>query len=61
MIGNVNRFQRKVIHQLCERFNVVRTFVDIKNNSDNASVTIQKTTTSEVPEMKVRELYDKHL
>jgi len=60
LIGNVNKFQRKVIHQLCDRFNVLRTYVDVKSN-DNANITIQKTESSEIPEYTVKELYERHL
>ena len=40
---------------------MARTYVDIKANSDNANITIQKSITSEVPPLRIGVLYDKHL
>ena len=59
LIGNVNKFQRKIIHQLCDRYNILRTYVDVKSN-DNANITIQKMESSEIPEHSVKELYERH-
>ena len=46
---------------MCERCNIARTYVDLKKNSENANITIKKTDTTELPMMKIRELYDRHL
>lgn len=58
-LNKLNKFQRKIVHKVCDRFAISRDFVDIKN--DMGSISLSKTPESMVPEKSVMELYEEKL
>ena len=43
-LNKLNKFQRKIVHKICDRYNIVRDFVEVKNDLGTMSLSKQPLT-----------------
>lgn len=60
VIANMDKYQRKIVHKICDLFGVQRDYVDVKSN-DLGDITITKTEASKIPTMGLEKRYAKYL
>jgi len=59
-ILSLDKFQRKMVHKICDIYSIKRDYVDVKSD-DTGDITITKTETSKIPEKSLEASYKKYL
>jgi hypothetical protein len=57
---NLDKFQRKIVHKICDVFFIKRDYVDVKSD-DTGDITITKTEQSKLPERSLEGNYKKYM
>lgn len=60
MILNMDKYQRKIVHKICDLYGVTREYVDVKPN-DLGDITIVKTSSTAIPKYGLEKRYKKLL
>jgi len=60
VIPEINKYQRKIVHKICDLYSITREYIDIKND-ELGSITITKCEKSFIPSTTLDERYQKHL
>jgi len=56
----MDKYQRKIVHKICDLYNVQRDYVDVKQN-DRGDITITKSEESKIPSIGLEKKYAKYL
>jgi len=57
---NLDKFQRKIVHKICDLFFIKREYVDVKSD-DKGDITITKTEQSKIPERSLEGSYKRYV
>jgi hypothetical protein len=60
VIVNLDKFQRKIVHKICDIYRVKREYVDVKTN-DMGDITISRSEESKIPSMSLESRFSKHV
>jgi hypothetical protein len=60
IIGNMDKYQRKIVHKVCDIYRVKREYVDVKSN-DRGDITISKTEESRMPNNSIEKRYSRYV
>jgi len=60
VIPDLDKYQRKIVHKICDLYNIKREYVDIKND-ELGSITIVKNDQSFIPSTTLEMRYQKYL
>jgi len=59
-LSDLDKFQRKIVHKVCDLYNIKRDYVEIKIE-DKGDITITKTELSKTPDRNIEASYKKYM
>jgi len=60
LMGNMDKYQRKIVHKICDLYGVKRDYVDVKAN-ELGDITITKCLDSKIPSQSLEKRYASYL